>query len=100
MVTPKYLFSLPRTSTHINMHILNINLSFNDYFSLNMAPKVPFEAHIIEAKRNNGILLKTPDNFIMNRNTTIGSKQYFKCQEKKNGCPVTATVDLETKTVI
>ena len=59
------------------MHILNINLSFNDYFSLNMAPKVPFEAHIIEAKRNNGILLKTPDNLIMNRNTTIGSKQYF-----------------------
>ena len=61
--------------------------------------KVPFAAKWIDARRNNGKVLLTPDNFEMNKSASNSKNIYLHCKERKHGCKVTASVDKDSNIV-
>ena len=49
-----------------------------------------------QAARRNGKTLLTPDSMQFRINSKQGKKIFLECFERKNGCPMTATVDKES----
>ena len=56
--------------------------------------KLPNAANWVNVKRNQGKVLVTPDSFQFNVSVKNEKKAWLHCNQRKNGCKVTATVDI------